>query len=378
MNKLRWNPSMLIQGTETSQFWKDHFLPSNAKLLFILGKGFDVRMNIALESLLTNSPNVDLICWMIDFEEGADSNSHKYQQYVDVNYNELKILLKSKTLIEKKISLWSDKKGGKKQRIGDRQAAGILSDFSQIAEFTDIIVDISSLPRGVYFSLVGKFLTYIDKYKPETPPNFFIAVSENAEIDIRIKEKGIDEDIGYLHGFGGGIELASDREEPVVWFPILGEDKMEHLEKAHVQIRPNEICPVLPFPSKDPRRSDQLIQTYYQFLFERLNIESQNLMYVPERNPFEAYIRLTNAIYNYHNSLNILGGCKAVISTFSSKLLSIGTLLCAYELLGKIGVGVLNVDSQGYEIDSYDEMKKLKGQSELFVIWLTGEPYTDN
>ena len=123
---------------------------------------------------------------------------------------------------------------------------------------------------------------------------------------------------------------------------------------------------VLPFPSKDPRRSDQLIQSYYQLLFERLNIEPQNLMYVPERNPFEAYIRLTKAILNYHKSLHILGGCKAVISTFSSKLLSIGTLLTAYELLGKIGVGVLNVDSQGYEIEDYEEMKKLKDSSELF------------
>jgi hypothetical protein len=203
-------------------------------------------------------------------------------------------------------------------------------------------------------------------------------VSENANIDSKIKERGIDEDVGYLRGFGGTLELASEAEEPVIWFPILGEDKLEHLDKAHNQIRPNEICPVLPFPSKDPRRSDQLIKTYHQLLFDRLSIEPQNLMYVPERNPFEAYIRLTKAIQNYHNSLQSLGGCKAVISTFSSKLLSIGTLLCAYELIGKIGVGVLNVDSQGYEIDDFEEMKKLKEDSELFVIWLTGEPYSEN
>ncbi|MCT1531972.1 hypothetical protein M3B46_13295 [Sphingobacterium daejeonense] len=378
MMKLRWDPSMLIQGQHTSDFWKNHFTPSDKKVLFILGKGFDVRMNTSLKNLLENSPSVDLTCWMIDFDEGPDSSSSKYKKHVDENYKELKTLLSSKTLIEKKIALWSLKKRGKRQRIGDRQAAGLLSDFSQIANFTDIIVDISSLPRGVYFSLVGKFLSFIDRYAEDNAPNFFITVSENAEIDIRIKEKGIDEDIGYLYGFGGGMELASDREEPVVWCPILGEDKLEHLEKAHVQIRPHEICPVLPFPSKDPRRSDQLIQTYYQLLFERLNIEPQNLMYVPERNPFEAYIRLTKAICNYHNSLEILGGCKAVISTFSSKLLSIGTLLCAYDLLGKVGVGVLNVDSQGYEIDDYEEMKKLMERSELFVIWLTGEPYTEN
>jgi hypothetical protein len=378
MIEMRWDPSVLIQGQQTPTFWKSHFSNENRKLLFVLGKGFDVRMNMALKSLLENAPNVNIECWVIEFEEGDGSSSNKYLKYVAQNETELKEILGERALTSKKIALWSTKTKGKKQRIGDRQAANLLTDYAQISGYTDIIVDISALPRGVYFSLVGKFLTFIDLNSNQEIPNFFIVVSENANIDSKIKERGIDEDVGYLRGFGGTLELASEAEEPVIWFPILGEDKFEHLDKAHNQIRPNEICPVLPFPSKDPRRSDQLIKTYHQLLFDRLSIEPQNLMYVPERNPFEAYIRLTKAIHNYHSSLQSLGGCKAVISTFSSKLLSIGTLLCAYELIGKIGVGVLNVDSQGYEIDDFEEMKKLKEDSELFVIWLTGEPYSEN
>ena len=73
-----------------------------------------------------------------------------------------------------------------------------------------------------------------------------------------------------------------------------------------------------------------------------------------------------------------LNGCKVVISTFSSKVLSIATLLTAYELMEDIGVGVLNVDSQGYEIDDFEELKNRRESSELFVIWLTGEPYDEN
>lgn len=378
MIDMRWDPSVLIQGQQTPAFWKSHFSTEGRKLLFILGKGFDVRMNIALKSLLEHAPGVDIECWVIEFEEGDGSSSNKYLKYVAENYAELKEILGDRTLISKQIALWSTKTKGKKQRIGDRQAANLLNEYKQISQYTDIIIDISALPRGVYFSLVGKFLTFIHLNFKETAPNFFIVVSENANIDSKIKERGIDEDVGYLRGFGGTLELASEAEEPVIWFPILGEDKLEHLDKAHNQIRPNEICPVLPFPSKDPRRSDQLIKTYHQLLFDRLSIEPQNLMYVPERNPFEAYIRLTKAIRNYYNSLHSLGGCKAVISAFSSKLLSIGTLLSAYELIGKIGVGVLNVDSQSYEIDDFEEMKKLKEDSELFVIWLTGEPYSES
>jgi len=378
MKPLRWDPSVMIRGNKTSEFWKEHFKDGSRKLLFILGKGFDIRMNIAVKELVTNSPAVDIKCWMIEFDEGSGSTSTKYQPYVDENLTELETLLTGRNLVSKKISLWSSKGKGKRKRIGDRQAAQILNSYDQIASFTDIIIDISALPRGVYFSLVGKFLTFIDMYGSGKTPNLFVVVAENAEVDIKIREKGIDEDVGYLHGFGGTIELTSESEEPVIWFPILGEDKIEHLDKAYGHIRPNEICPVLPFPSKNPRRSDTLIKDYHQLLFDKLNIEPQNIMYVPEQNPFEAYIRLTKAITNYNESLAPLDGCKAVISTFSSKLLSIGTLMTAYDLINEIGVGVLNVDSQGYEIESFESLKKLKEASELFVIWLTGEPYNES
>lgn len=378
MKPLRWDPSVMIRGNKTNEFWKEHCKDESRKLLFILGKGFDVRMNIAIKELVAGSPTINVECWMIEYDEGSGSTSTKYQSYVDENLTELQTLLAGKTLVSKKISLWSSKSKGKRKRIGDRQAAQVLSSYDQIASFTDIIIDISALPRGVYFSLVGKFLTFIDMYATGKKPNLFVVVAENAEVDIRIKEKGIDEDVGYLHGFGGTIELTSESEEPVIWFPILGEDKVEHLDKAYGHIRPNEICPVLPFPSKNPRRSDTLIKDYHQLLFDKLNIEPQNIMYVPEQNPFEAYIRLTKAISNYNESLAALDGCKAVISTFSSKLLSIGTLMTAYDLIEEIGVGVLNVDSQGYEIESFESLKKIKEESELFVIWLTGEPYDES
>ena len=377
MSDLRWDPSVLLRGEKASAFLTDHFCKGNRKLLFILGKGFDPRMNNALRELLTRCPIIDIECWLIEFDEGPGSSSKRYEPYVKENIEELKLLLQGRQIVSKSIVLWDSKSKGKRKRIGDRQAAHILSNFNQIFNFSDIFIDISALPRGVYFSLVGKFLTFIDTFGKLKPPNLLVIVSENASIDMQIREKEIDEDVGYLHGFGGTLELASEAEEPIIWFPILGEDKIEHLNKAYSYIRPNEICPVLPFPSKDPRRSDALIIDYHQLLFDTLNIEKQNLMYVPEQNPFEAYIRLTKAIRNYNISLRALNGCKAVISTFSSKLLSIGSLLSAYELINEIGVGILNVDSRGYDIESIDDLKNLKNDTELFVIWLTGEPYNE-
>jgi len=376
MNGYRWNPYVLLQNDGVTDFWKSHFTQANRKVLLIMGKGFDVRMNFTVKSLLECVPKVDLSCILIEFEEGKKSTSLQYEELVNENMLELTGML-SKPPISKSIKLLGGKKN--KRRVGDREAAELFKDYAMLKEYTDIIIDISALPRGIYFSLVGKILTLIDKYATPNTQNLFITVAENPIIDSKIEESEIDQDLNYLYGFGGGIELAADIEKPLIWFPILGEEKDTHIRKAFEKVtetngRLFEICPTLPFPSKNPRRSDSLLMNYHEILFDELSVEAQNIMYVPEQNPFEAYVQLTRAIKNYSKSLDVLDGCKVALSTFSSKLLSIGTLLVAYE--NKENVGVLNVDTKGYQIKNVEDFKNLKSKSELYVSWIAGEAYS--
>jgi len=378
MKEDRWNPYVLLQNEAITDLWSNHFKNNDKKVLFIVGKGFDVRMNIGLKSLIDMCPAIDLECMLVGLEEGKDSSSHKLQELVDENMIQIDELLYGKKIIHKEVKLWSSQ-GKKKVRIGDREAANLIEGYDNIKDYTDIIVDISALPRGVYFSLIGKLLSLIDRYSNNSK-NLFICVAENANIDKATIEKTTDGDLNFLHGFGGGIEITSEMEKPLIWFPILGEEKIGHVRKAFEKItesknRLYEICPTFPFPSKDPRRSDAILIEYHELLFDELGIEPQNIMYISERNPFEAYIQLRNAIKNYEKSLEIINGCKSTLSNFSSKLLSIGTLLAAYE--NRDNVGVLNVDSQGYDYVDKNEVKKMKSESELFVTWLTGEPYND-
>lgn len=377
-NKLRWDSYVLMKGAERIQFfWKDHLKNENKSILYILGKGFDVRMNDGIKQIVSNNPKVNLKCLLIEYDEGKESSSNDYKNLAEDNMKNLE-KLEGISIDTKKISIWKGR-GRNKRRIGDKEASDLFSSYDDIKVYTEIIVDISALPRGIYFSLIGKLLTLVDINKIDgiERHNLFVLTSENAKIDQLTKEEDIDDDLKFTFGFGGGLELTSD--DPVIWFPILGENKLNQILRAHNKISPREICPLLPFPSKDPRRSDTLIIEYHRLLFDELRIESQNLLYVPEQNPFEVYRNLSNAIVNYNKTLSIINGCKAAISTFSSKLLSIGALMTAYELnnrtVDKIGVGVLNVDSKGYKI--YDEklLTTINSESELFLTWLTGDPY---
>lgn len=380
MNNLRWDSYILIKGAEKIQsFWIEHVDKVQRNVLYVLGQGFDVRMNEGISRIANSNSNLDINCLLIEYGEGYLSSSKEYKEMVDENINGL-LSIKNINLEKKQIELWKGK-GRIKRRIGDKEAADIFTSYSDIAEYTDIIVDISALPRGIYFSLIGKLLTLVDTNKKEglEVHNLFIITSENAKIDELTVEEDIDDDLKYTFGFGGELELTSD--DPVIWFPILGENKKNQIIRAHSKVGPSEICPLLPFPAKDPRRSDKLIIEYHQLLFDELRIESQNLLYVPEQNPFEVYRNLCNAIINYNKTLLIINGCKAAISTFSSKLLSIGALMAAYELKNrsgdnnKIGVGLLNVDSKGYNISNKPSLNSINKESELFLTWLTGEPY---
>ena len=76
---------------------------------------------------------------------------------------------------------------------------------------------------------------------------------------------------------------------------------------------------------------------------------------------------------HYNEALKPLGGCKATISVVSSKLISIGGLLAAYELIHKseIEVGLALAEAQGYQFAKRD----LALEGELCSLWLIGEPY---
>lgn len=353
-----------------------HHFTAQSRVLLIMGKGFDVRMNLALAELKSNPSNPDITCLLVNFDEGSESSSHQYKAFVDSNMLEFSTLAGTK-VIDKNIQLWQSD-GRNKRRVGDRKAAGIIDDID-LGKYTDILVDISALPRGIYFSLVGKLLTLIDN-TAGSKINLMVVVAENPALDTSIHDDTPDDEPNFLHGFSGQIDRSSaSKEEPLIWMPILGENKEHHIRKAYNFLAPSETCPILPFPSRNPRRPDSLIVNYHGLLFDEFIVEQQNIMYVPEQNPFEAYRILSKAIQNYHTSLKPIGNCKAVLSTFSSKLLSIGTLMAAYELKSKdIGVGVLNVDSQGYKLDDNIDLQKMRAESNLFVIWLTGKPYETN
>ncbi|MFB2891714.1 hypothetical protein ACE1CI_02100 [Aerosakkonemataceae cyanobacterium BLCC-F50] len=376
---MRWENYLMKHGKEFITFWEELLSERERNLLFVLGLGFDPRMCQGLETILKVGGRGKRTCLLIEFDEGANSPSKDYADLVQVNFQTLNKLLDGRGSIKRHpLQMWSNN-----GQLGlGSQAYKVFKNLEDLAEFTDVIVDISAIPKGIYLSIIAKLLALIDfSLKDNYPhyvkiPNLHVLVSENISLDRRIQQQGLDEKATYLHGFSGDIGREGTPNVTKIWFPVLGEGKITQLRRIHDYLdRPSEICPVIPSPSINPRRGDTLLlQEYRSLLFDELKVEPRNIIYASEQNPFEAYRQLYRTIFQYSTALEVLGGCNAFISPLSSKLLSIGSLLAAYEIKQDFPVGIIHVESRGYQMLSPEEKDN---ESELFTLWLAGECYEE-
>lgn len=375
----RWEQYVLEWASGVPEFWASHLRERERDVLFIMGKGFDPRMCRGVEMVLGTGGAGRRDVLAIEFDEGIMSPSKAHDPLVAKNWERLETACAGRaTLSAKSIQIRS----GEGRRIGSRQAAGILSTAADIARYSDLVIDISALPRGIYVPLIAKALYLLDSERTDerSHSNLHVLVCEDPALDRSIRDEGIEETASYVHGFSGGLEMEATAGQPKIWIPVLGEGQKVQLGHIYDLILPDEICPVLPSPSVDPRRADDLVLEYRELLFDRLRVEARNLIYASENNPFEVYRQIRRTILHYREALRPLGGSKAVISALSSKLLSIGVLLVAYELKqAGIEVAIAHVESQGYVMAAPPDAQsgEAAGRGELFSLWLSGECYAN-
>jgi hypothetical protein len=374
-DSLNWDPYFIICGKKFDDFWECHFKSNSRKVLFILALGFDPRMLNGLSRILKFSNSIKSFkCMLIQYDEGPSSPSLKYRDLVEKNAEDFGKLKGMFSIFEEKqIKLWSDN-SITRRRIGDIEAINIIENFEKIQDYTDIIVDISAMPKGLYFSLIAKILHLLEneeKLLQKDLPNFFTIVSENIELDKLIEDSGIDEEPKLIRGYAKELERSAISEIPYIWIPILGENKKIQLENIHKWIKPDEIYPILPSPSINPRRGDDIITEYHQLLFDEWNVEPKNIVYADESNPFDAYRQISYLVREHTKVLVPLGKCRVAISSDSSKLISLGALLAAYDLIRqKMSVGIINIDADGYDIKAPERLSDLNRKSDLYTLLL--------
>ena len=253
--------------------------------------------------------------------------------------------------------------------VGSPNIRSLVASPGWLEGCTDVIVDITAIPISVAFPLLGALITIFDDQttNSERPFNLHCVVCENPSVDRYIVSDGGDvaEYIDPFRGVGG---LAGQSDPVTIWAPVLGERRTTAMRKIYEMLRPAEVKPFLPFPSRNPRRGDELVSQYRSLLFDTWDVDTRSFIYADERDPFDIYRQICVLSDDYKRSLKPLGTANTVLSAHSSKLLSLGVLLAAFEHK----LAIVHVEPTGY---SWGGTESHQDVNELFEVWLTGEPY---
>ncbi len=364
MTDARWKDYYL--NDDFVSYWTERAKNQETTVLLILGLGFDGRCLVTLKTLARCGLANRLGCLALGLVSRPSFG--KSEGLIDelgksnlAEFNGIKSY-KSEGIYPTQTH---DSEG---HYIGGRKALSILDQNSDtLGKYTDIIIDISGMPRGIFFPVLSYLIHKADSGKFR---NLHAAVVEDSDLDTCI--------IGHEYGQADYIHTFRHLgEDKMVWLPLIGSNEVVRLEIIYKIIKSSciEICPIVPFPAESLRRADDIVVKHAELLFENFLVSPDNLIMCDERTPFDVYRKIIEVEAYYSDrlsSIHGIGAVKTILSPLSSKTLCLGMALAAIER----GLPVCHVEAGAIEVDE-ERMTAILASSNYSPkeIWLTGEPY---
>lgn len=383
-----WQHYVFRRGAAVSNMWDRFFRERPLNLLYIAGRGFDPRAQTSITKFVDSVTSSGARVVAADLLLVGLARYELDQELKDATEQNAAILRDTFLPLGPTKELLFDARSSEEDELSTTNALrrGVEAILTLVAGRTDIVLDVSSLPRVAYLAIMTGLLHRLvpDKAAPNalaaSGVNLQVLVAEDSRLDSVIRSEDPNADLVTIPGFSTAMYAESMQDWPMVWFPILGENRLGQfnmvINSATAIPGDAEICPVIPHPSRDLRRAERLLIEYKPLLFDKLQIPVSNILYVSESNPFEAYRQLLNAMERYRKSLTILGGCRLAVTPLSSKLVTLGAGLACFEMrLGEThdyGVAMPYAEPMRYlvsnaEFDNVDP--------EIASLLLTGSAY---
>lgn len=388
-----WDHYVFRRGNAVHDLWDDLMKDRPVDLLYIAGRGFDVRAQSVMREFVagqlgTERRTVSAKLLLLGFEGyELDDSIVKLTEENAAALESLFSPLGAAATITVAVPDGEDEASP-----SDALRQRVKAVLDEVDGKTDIILDVSSLPRATYLALLTNILHKLVPNKDVAPDkphplyangvNFQVLVAEDARLDGQIRAEDPSNDLVMIPGFITAWQAESLQDRPLVWFPVLGENRVNQLQKiidsALIPVEA-EVCPVVPHPSKDPRRADNLLVEYRGPLFDSRKTPTSNILYAHESHPFEAYRQLLGAMRRYQNSMSIMGGCRLVMTPLGSKLITLGAGLACFEMRpsdrnAKYGVAIPHAEPRRY-LASVESLRQ--STPEISLLLLTGQAYGD-
>ena len=216
---LRWSNHYLCLPPEFDQFWREYTGKARRTCLLVAGRGFDPRTLEVPAALVRAGVNVSTAHLVHLIDQYNPTHPESQSTAASKNEEELRVLLSSAELeVTNVVTRTEDGRV-----TGGQQISNIYAGLAA-SEYTDVIVDITALPTGIYFPLLGTLLKLHDDENASW--NLHCVVCENAEIDDAIRPEGGDQ-AELIYGFGASFMQVGREDHVTVWAPVLAKTKLK-------------------------------------------------------------------------------------------------------------------------------------------------------
>ncbi|WP_298463978.1 hypothetical protein [uncultured Erythrobacter sp.] len=360
MSREYWNNCITHFDEEVEQFSEAYFGEVHRKCLLVAAAGFDPRSKIVARQL-ANILGDRLQAFFVREERGrADAN---LVTNADANEAHLREIVPNSKV--ERVDIFGDDGAA----VGGSRIASILAKLNVDDSITDIVLDMSALSIGVGFPIAKILLSECEGAANRA---FHLFIASNPELDDLIESEPTELAMP-VKGFSGVGSLAQTLEPARIWLPQLARGRKAALAKVGLSVGEfYKVCPVVPFPARDPRRADALVGEYENELVNEWQVDPRDLVYVSERNPLDSYRTISTLKERYDRTVEGTYESLIILSPIGSKVMAAGALMAAIEH----DLAVHYVETARYEFDGTSSEKATHPDLLVHVL-LSGPPYED-
>ncbi|HEY0622304.1 hypothetical protein [Sphingomonas sp.] len=313
-----WENCVAHFDAQVDVFAAEYFGRPDVHCVLVAAAGFDPR-SLGIATLLAGHLGDRLSGLFVREERGTPEAS--LVTAADQNAEQLRALVPGCEIAS--VDIFGDDNAP----IAGARVASVIRSHSIPAETTDIVLDMTALSIGVAFPAARLLLDYCESRGIA----FHIMIASNPELDDAIASEPGDRPIA-VRGFAGVDQSDATLDIARIWVPQLAKGRAAALTDIGRSIRGTyKICPVVPFPARDPRRADALIAEYESQLVDEWQVDPRDLVYVSESNPLDCYRTLSTLARRYSDAVDQIFVPSIILSPIGSRVMAAGALMAAIE-----------------------------------------------
>lgn len=329
-----WDNCVAHFDAQVDVFAAEYFARPNVHCLLVAAAGFDPR-SLGIATLLAQHLGDRLTGLFVREERGTPDAS--LVAAADNNAGQLRALVPGCDI--EAVDIF----GNDNAPIAGARIASVIRSRSIAPETTDIVLDMTALSIGVAFPAARLLLDYCEGHGIA----FHIMIASNPELDDAIASEPGDRPMA-VKGFAGVDQSDAELDVARIWVPQLAKGRSAALTDIGRSIRGTyKICPVVPFPARDPRRADALIAEYETQLVDEWQVDPRDLVYVSESNPLDCYRTLSTLTKRYSDAVDQIFVPSIILSPIGSRVMAAGALMAAIEH----GLPVQYIETVRYDFD---------------------------